>query len=199
MSSLRHWFDPYIVEDFLDLAACARLVDEVRHSDATAALTYGKTDTGIIDEHTRKVRKVALGGHAIASMISKLRDELPRLREHFQLPLADFEEPQFLWYGPGDFFVAHQDGNTGLLQLESDRCRRVSLTIFLNRQSTGASSDSYSGGSLVFTDRLSGGRVSVAGDAGQLIAFRSELTHEVTPITHGDRFVVVTWCRIMSS
>jgi predicted 2-oxoglutarate/Fe(II)-dependent dioxygenase YbiX len=30
---------------------------------------------------------------------------------------------------------------------------------------------------------------------GSLVAFRSETTHEVIPVTHGERFTVVSWYR----
>jgi SM-20-related protein len=31
------------------------------------------------------------------------------------------------------------------------------------------------------------------GEAGLLLAFRPNLVHEVTPVTHGERCTVVTW------
>jgi predicted 2-oxoglutarate/Fe(II)-dependent dioxygenase YbiX len=71
------------------------------------------------------------------------------------------------------------------------------LTIFLNEQAHDELPDSYSGGSLVFTDRLTGDRCEMRGQTGKLVAFRSELTHEVTPINRGERFAIVTWCRIV--
>jgi predicted 2-oxoglutarate/Fe(II)-dependent dioxygenase YbiX len=30
---------------------------------------------------------------------------------------------------------------------------------------------------------------------GTLVAYRAETTHEVTPLTHGERFTVATWFR----
>ena len=93
--------------------------------------------------------------------------------------------------------MAHQDGNTKLTRLESDQLRRISLSIFLNKQDDEESTaNCYSGGSLVFTDRATGDRRELRGETGKLVAFRSELTHEVTPIKSGDRFAIVTWCRI---
>ena len=33
------------------------------------------------------------------------------------------------------------------------------------------------------------------GEPGTLVAFRSETTHEVTPVTHGERYSIVSWFR----
>jgi SM-20-related protein len=30
---------------------------------------------------------------------------------------------------------------------------------------------------------------------GTLVAYRAETTHEVTPVTHGERFTIVSWFR----
>ena len=105
------------------------------------------------------------------------------------MSLNECEEPQFLRYRAGDFFVAHQDGNTGLINLESDRLRRVSVTVLLNDHTD------YEGGALVFSDYRTGKRVEFAGEAGTLLAFRSETTHEVTPVKSGERYSIVTWFR----
>ena len=191
-------FDLHVFKHFLDDRQCARLVDEIRRAETSAALTYGKDDSGIVENRIRKVRSARLERETIEWVTAKLCEYSPRMQAHFGVPAGEWEEPQFLWYQPGDFFVAHQDGNTGLLQLESDRLRRVSVTLFLNRQSEDEEPEAHCGGSLVFRNRLTGDRFTVRSETGKLIAFRSELTHEVTPVTHGDRFVIVTWYRIVS-
>ena len=189
--------DLHIVENFFDISTCRHLIEEIRRSEHHSALTYGKSDRGTADERTRKVKRASLDSQIVDRVAAHLREHLTSLREYFGIPLRTIEEPQFLWYRPGDFFVAHQDGNTKLIQLESDRLRRISLSIFLNDQTNDELPDSYSGGSLVFTDRLTGDRRKVPGGTGKLVAFRSELTHEVTPIKRGERFAIVTWCRIV--
>jgi predicted 2-oxoglutarate/Fe(II)-dependent dioxygenase YbiX len=173
------------------------LIEAIRGGEHSSALTYGKHDGGKVDESTRNVRRATLDSGVVDWVAAQLRAHLSSLREYFDLPVKAIEEPQFLWYRPGDFFVAHQDGNTKLIQLESDRLRRISLSIFLNDQGNRELPANYSGGSLVFTDRFTGDRREVPGEAGKLVAFRSELTHEVTPIRHGERFAIVTWCRIV--
>ena len=77
----------------------------------------------------------------------------------------------------------------------SSRFRRVSAVIFLNRQSEGPLPGSYAGGSLMLHGPYTGPELRVAMPAlpGSLIAFRSETTHEVTPVTRGERFTIVSW------
>jgi predicted 2-oxoglutarate/Fe(II)-dependent dioxygenase YbiX len=93
----------------------------------------------------------------------------------------------------GDFFVAHQDGNTGLLRLDSDQSRRISVSIFLNRESEVPETESYCGGSLVFHDWRNRKQYRLIAEAGTLVAFRSETTHEVIAVTSGERYSIVSW------
>ena len=118
---------------------------------------------------------------------------MPAIGEHFGVRLSECEEPQFLRYRKGDFFVAHQDGNTGLLRLDTER-RLVSTVIFLSREAETPEPGVYCGGSLVFTNhRGKYEKFHLRADPGTLIAFRSETTHEVTPVTHGERHSIVSW------
>ena len=97
-----------------------------------------------------------------------------------------------------DFFVAHQDGNTGLLKLETDATRKISITIFLNAQSNQHFGGDYCGGSLKFSNYRAEKEYrefELPSEPGLLVAFRSELTHEITPITDGVRYSIVTWFR----
>lgn len=198
MSLVNNRFDLHVVEKFFDESSCRSLVNEIRESGNSTAVVFGKSESGEFDERTRRVKRATVNNRAMAEVLSRLNGYLPQLRDYFGLPLGTVEEPQFLWYRPGDFFVAHQDGNTKLIQLESDRLRRVSVSIFLNRQSEGESAGCYDGGSLVFTDRTTDDRRVIRGETGKLVAFRSELTHEVTPVNQGDRFAIVTWYRIVA-
>lgn len=188
------FFDLYIVKNFLDEEICRNLIAEMRQSPASLAQTYGKGEA-VVDERVRRARSATVSRRAATQVAQCIGQTRKAIASHFGIDLSGFEEPQFLCYGVGDFFVAHQDGNTGLVQLETDRTRRISLSIFLNNQSSVAAPDRYCGGGLVFSDWRPGSRQEVRGEAGMLIAFRSELTHEVTPVTHGERCAIVSWYR----
>lgn len=164
----------------------------MRNSAATTALTYGKGDAAV-DERVRRVRRITVSEETLVSVAARLEQQRDPIAERFGINLANLEEPQFLCYRVGDFFVAHQDGNTGLVRLDTDRTRRISVSIFLNDHSSVAAADTYCGGALVFSDWRTDAQYEVPGQAGMLVAFRSELTHEVTPVTHGDRYAIVCW------
>lgn len=164
----------------------------MRSSAASPALTYGKGDAAV-DERVRRVRQISVSAETTGYMSQRLGEQRPAIANHFEINLDSFEPPQFLCYRVGDFFVAHQDGNTGLVDLDTDRSRRISVSVFLNNQSATPEPDTYGGGELVFSDWRSGKRQEVYGSAGLLVAFRSEVTHEVTQVTRGERFAVVSW------
>ena len=87
-----------------------------------------------------------------------------------------------------------QDGNTGLLKLETEQ-RCVSVSIFLSRESELPGPNSHSGGPLIFRAPADRERFRMTAEPGMLVGFRSETTHEVTPVTHGERLSIVSWYR----
>ena len=186
-------FDLHLVRSFLDPATCRELMVEMRRSPAASALTYGQGASGAVNERVRKVERIMPSGVTVKHVTQRLMEYREQTREHFGINLSSCEVPQFLRYRVGDFFVAHQDGNTGLISLDTDRSRRISVTIFLNRQTESPELDTYCGGSLVFSDWRDDRKFALPGEAGTLVAFRSETTHEVLPVTHGERFAIVSW------
>ena|ERR1700687_903643 len=186
-------FDLHLVRGFFDAETCRELITELRLSPAGPAVTYGQGGPGAVNERVRKVERLMPARETVEHVTQRLIDYRQEVGEHFGISLNGCEEPQFLRYRVGDFFVAHQDGNTGLVLLDTDRSRRISISIFLNRQSDTPETDAYSGGSLVFHDWRAGRELRLDGETGTLVAFRSETTHEVTPVTDGERYAIVSW------
>lgn len=182
--------DALVLPDFLDATTCAEILGELRNAPVAQATVYGMSAAGTIDRGTRNTKAVAAPEALHERLRTKIDEVLPRVSAHFATSLASIEPLQFLRYGAGDFFVAHQDGNTPLIH-DDTRHRKVSIVIFLSERSE------YDGGSLTFHGRYPDfdAREDAAAAAGSLIAFRSETTHEVAPVTQGDRFTVVTWLR----
>ena len=73
--------------------------------------------------------------------------------------------------------------------------RKVSVVIFLNSQSETPGPNAYRGGSLLFRPRGASEPFRLTAEAGTLVAFRAETTHEVEPVTHGERFTIASWYR----
>ena len=111
---------------------------------------------------------------------------------HFNLTLKDCNEPHLLVYREGDFFNPHRDNN------RDPTARRVSIVIFLNRESKEIAPDCYGGGSLVLYQLMDDPRCKeigfpVVGKEGLLVAFAADRIHGVTPVTYGERLTIVTW------
>ena len=186
-------FDLHLVKNFFDAETCRHLIFELEHSRSRLAPSYGKGAAPLVDERTRRTVQLLPAEETVGFVQRRLDEYGPALEQRFGLRLSGCESPQFLRYRVGDFFVAHQDGNTGMVRMKSDEGRRVSVSIFLNCESELAADQTYDGGALVFSDWRSNRRFRLKGEAGTLVAFRSETTHEVTPVVRGERYSIVTW------
>lgn len=188
--------DLLTIEDFLDGSACDALRAELLSASGSPATVSGPDATGTVQPLVRRVTRAAIPAGTCARVTRLLMARKAELERHFGLPLAACEEPQFLRYRTGDFFVAHQDGNTPLIH-DDTRFRKISAIVFLSGQSDVPAPGCYGGGSLVFHGPYSGPelRVSVAPSPGTLLCFRAETTHEVLPVTHGERVSIVSWFR----
>ena len=184
------WPDLFVVSQFLEPSLVDAIAADMKTAAGSAATVYGSTVSGTIDESVRRTFRVKPSSETIALVIQKLWVLRVAVEKHFGVVLKECEEPQFLRYREGDFFVAHQDGNTGLLRLPSEE-RLISTVIFLTRESESPETGDYSGGSLVFSHLRD--RFRLSSEPGLLIAFRSETTHEVTPVTHGERYSIASW------
>lgn len=186
--------DLLVIKDFLDAATREQLLSELRLSDGGAATVYSYETAGAVDSHVRKATRIVVVPETCERVTQRLLDHKAAIGEHFGIALSDCEEPQFLRYKAGDFFVAHQDGNTPLVY-DHTRFRKISIVLFLNRQSVEPTPGTYGAGSLVMHGPYSDldFRLPVEATPGTLVAFRSETTHEVTPVLHGERYTIVSW------
>jgi len=188
-------FGLLLVRDFFDARECGALVAELRGAEGGAAVVYGRGEAGVVDERVRRVARLAVSPETAEFVSRRLSGLKARVEDHFGVRLAGCEEPQFLRYREGDFFVAHQDGNTGLIRSERE-ARLVSVVVFLSRRAGETGEGDYRGGSLVFSDWRPGSTrdpFSLNGEPGTLVAFRAETTHEVTPVTSGERLSIACW------
>lgn len=179
------------IEQFLSREELERTLAALRTADEEAATVYGGGQR--VDLRMRSTAKLtpdpAVAGH-IRELLTARTEEFETL---FATGALTLEPLQFLRYREGDFFVAHQDGNTPLVRDDSN-FRRVSVVLFVNAQSDDAAPGTYGGGEFLVHSRNE--RTPVPAGPGTLIAFPSETTHEVTPVTRGERFTVVGWYRL---
>ena len=186
--------DLFVERGFLDPATLAELYAAVRASGGRPATVYGRVESGAVDERVRRTTRVSPPREVEGLVERLLLSRTGAAEAHFGLRLGELEEPQFLRYVEGGHFVAHQDGNTGMLRSEREE-RKVSAVIFLNSQTETSDPNTYRGGTLVFHPRGAGERLRLTGEAGTLVLFRAETTHEVEPVTRGERFTIASWYR----
>jgi SM-20-related protein len=185
----------FLDDTFLGARECDGVLAEMRAAVGAVAAIYGAGESASVDERVRKVARLAPARETVEFVTRRLNESRAALEEHFRVKLAECEEPQFLRYDAGGFFVAHQDGGSGLIRSERE-ARKVSVIIFLNRQTEAQEAGAYCGGSLVLHTRGAAtdeGRLSLACAPGTLVAFRSATTHEVVPVTCGERYTIASW------
>jgi SM-20-related protein len=188
--------DLFSIDDFFDPEMVAELTAEMRVDRGEAATVYGKEAGGAVEVSVRKVTRVVVSTETQQRVMNSLTARLSEIGAHFGEALNECEAPQFLRYQPGDYFIPHQDGNTPLIRDDSRR-RKISLVIFLSPQSDELGAHGYAGGSLTLHGSYPNydTRFIVPNNPGTLVAFRAETTHEVTPVTHGERLTIVSWYR----
>jgi predicted 2-oxoglutarate/Fe(II)-dependent dioxygenase YbiX len=185
-----------LIMNVFDADACETMLIELRSLSGDAATVYGRTTSGAVDAAVRKTTRITPSLTTRSRVLTTLIERRGVIEEHFGASLGEPEDPQFLRYAKGDYFVAHQDGNSPMV-LDHTRFRRVSVVLFLNAQSDHPQPGTYGGGSLVIHGSYPEYDVRHAVDPapGMVVAFRSETTHEVMPVTHGERYTVVSWYR----
>jgi predicted 2-oxoglutarate/Fe(II)-dependent dioxygenase YbiX len=190
-----------IVPDFVPLAECARLRAEMKAAPHTAALlSLRGRSTEVVDSGRRKTSMVRVSDETYATMVSRLLTLKPTMESFFASPLAGVvEAPKFLIYREGDFFVPHRDvgGADDDARAPIINARRINLIVSLNAQSDSPDADGYCGAALTLYGLIDQPRwrtygFPVPAAPGSLVAFRSDVIHEVAPITRGERYSVVS-------
>jgi SM-20-related protein len=186
-------FNLFLLRNFLDTESCASLRAELALAPTTQAPVYIEGTEGTIHETIRKTTSLHPASETFSQMHELLLRQKSALDDHFGTTLTDCERPQFLRYEKGDFFVRHQDGNSHQSDFDHLRIRRISIVVFLNDSSIQPQENCFSGGALNFYDQTT--TFALMGETGLLVAFKSEIFHEVLPVTSGQRFTFVSWFR----
>ncbi|HET6267809.1 MAG TPA: 2OG-Fe(II) oxygenase [Acidobacteriota bacterium] len=145
-----------------------------------------------IDEQMRRGWNVEMARELQVMISDRLMESKSELEKNFETELSELEAPQLLIYKTGDFFKTHRDKSPK----KEEHPRRVSLVLFLNNGGHDWNTDVYQGGQLYLYEQ--GGpenpeTVSIRGVRGTLVAFRSDILHEVRPVLSGERITIVSW------
>jgi SM-20-related protein len=188
----------FIHKNFLDPELCARCCREMNEAAQAQATIAGPDGTDVTDEKYRKVKWADVPAATTSLVETRLLALLPTLERHFNVALTGYEPLSYLIYREGDFFRAHADGNNDADAPVFLKERKVSVVIFLNGQAQQPADDSYCGGSLTFYGLIDDPRWLTYGfplnsKPGLLIAFRSDVLHQILPVTYGKRYSIVGW------
>jgi SM-20-related protein len=189
----------FAIPGFLEPDLCQRLREEMASSEVTQATVRDTGDAYVVDEHTRRTRNANVDASMASVVEGRLLAIKDRVAQRFALQLTGLQDLQFLLYREGDFFRPHVDRTPD--EVDDARFvkeRQVSALIFLNGQTSEHGADGFDGGALTFyglldDDRGEGLGLPLSAEPGLLIAFPPSLVHEVTPVTFGERYTVVTW------
>jgi SM-20-related protein len=150
-----------------------------------------------IDQAYRKSVSAQVSEKTKSLVRTSLLKLLPTIASHFNIPLNGCQTPQFLRYRVGDYFRPHADHETEAPDYVTQR--RVSMVVFLNGEYAEPELNSFGGGRLTFFGPMGDSRADslgfpLMGERGLLVAFRAGIVHSVTPVTHGERYTIVSWC-----
>lgn len=186
----------FIVNSFFDVELCATFRAELRASPRPPS-TIARGDQYVVDARVRKTTRGTVSPSMDSYVTSRIVGLRPDLEKHFGVPLSEHERPYFAVYGAGDYFRPHADAGVTAGTPDRIKARKVSIVIFLNCPSETPSADSYGGGSLTFYGLFDDPDwkpmgLPLKGECGLLVGFRADVIHEVTPITHGVRYTIVS-------
>ena len=139
-------------------------------------------DGFVVDSQARRTLEVEVDSTTVAEVERSIASVSERVSRFFGIPLAGDEGPGFLRYPAGGFYRRHRDV---LSDSDEDFPRRISVVMFLT-----SAGERCEGGALRIYQP---DPFDIAPKAGMLVAFPSDLPHEVLPVTSGVRDVVVDW------
>jgi SM-20-related protein len=185
----------FVQPHFLDHEFCSQVLAELRSAPKTVSAVVREqvaagTVSTLVDEQSRKTEQVCVSAAIARQVEQRLKTIQPQLSQHFGLQLTGLERSLFYAYQSGSFFGVHRDCNRTAGVPQFIQQRRVSTIIFLN------GCESYAGGALTFYGLIDDWQdygFPLVGEPGMLVAFRSEVLHEVKPVTAGERYTIANW------
>lgn len=178
-----------IYQNFLTPAGRQALIEYSQASELIPAPVYQEAVPGVT---SRKTSEVLVPTEFRAQLGAALIAQLPFLNKAFKRQASTIQMMQVLRYDVGDYFRPHRDWGP---ELEGVTYRRlISFVIFINTPDDPQLS--YSGGELVFHLPQPNGStlgLAIQPEPGLLIAFDTDLLHEVRPLLTGVRLSVAGW------
>jgi len=182
------WSDGFAIwHGALPREACARAIAAMDLADAQPGRVLRRGEERH-DAALRACTEHVLTPDAAAPVTAVLRQVA---QAAYRGSPALLDGPRFCRYRQGGHFRAHRDRSHDSADSHAVRTRRLSLVCLLND-----ATPAFDGGALVlYLPAGHGGirPVNAALAAGSVIAFSSDLLHEVRPVCRGTRYSAVAW------
>lgn len=136
----------------------------------------------VVDREVRRTLEVDIDATTAEEVERSITSVCQRVARFFGIPLSRDEGPGFLRYHAGGFYRRHCDV---LSDSDEEFPRRISVVMFL----TSAGEQCEGGALRIYQPEA----FDITPKAGTLVAFPSDVPHEVLPVTTGVRDVVVDW------
>ena len=189
----------YVQPNFLDSQTCEHIRSVVT-SSVVSHPTAVVNARGLpeVDENQRKAQRRDVPPSTSSLVENRLLGLKPRMEHYFQQDFKGFSPIQFLAYKKGDFQIPHVDSTTELHQPDYVKARKYAVVIFLNEEGEPNTRGMYGGGELTFYGLIDEPRAKkygfpLKGKAGMLVSFPAMLVHECTPVTYGERYVMISF------
>ena len=185
----------FIREGFLDAGQCRQLARTMAAAAGDPAEVLAREGGLSTDEHARRAWDLTLPDDLQSLLVDHVESLRPAIEEAFGFDLEPCDGLCALRYRAGGFYGAHRDSAETPDPYGLHR-RRVSVVVFVNGPDDVLAP--FTGGRLRFYGLFDeatgeGTGLDMEPEGGTLVAFRSEILHEVTPVEAGERYTLVTW------
>ena len=169
----------YVVTHCDDTQVIDHIINKSKELNLEKAFISGRK----LNEKIRKVNKSDFFDDYTENFIYNLAHQINR--QHFGFHLSHSTHCEYLEYNADNsHYSGHMDIDTQGLYLYA---RKISFVMLLN------DSDEYEGGEFQLFDGIDYKKPDNFSKKGDVIAFPSFMFHRVTPVTKGQRKVLVAW------
>jgi predicted 2-oxoglutarate/Fe(II)-dependent dioxygenase YbiX len=179
----------------LSRAVCARTIAAM-HRVASVPGAVLRQGADHLDYAMRACTEHHLAGAQAKEVVDAMRTVAVQALSARHLRRAQLDGPKFCSYHRGGYFRGHRDRSLDMDDPLAVRTRVISLVCLLNDAEAVGDLPIFDGGALVlYVPKPDGtiASVNVPLSAGSIVAFSSELFHEVRPVRSGVRFSAVAW------
>jgi len=173
-----------LVPRVLSSEVCEHLIEVWRtcgNQETGVETSEHRTRTNALRSELKRRRDHTVTDESLLKMLARVvgRCVLPEVRRAFSYPATRFEGFKIVRYdaAAGGFFRAHRDNLS-----PATAHRRFALSLNLN--------EAYEGGELSFPEY---GPIRYRPAAGEALLFSGSLLHEVTEVSSGERFALLSF------